>query len=154
LYICALILAVLPSYSLAATSVKEALSERHGVPSTEELANIAGGEDKLVAELLTLRHDDSLPFISIRAEKILVQFADREDVAAALESDLGNAQKRGLARVVAVHLDSAPSSESKARLARAVISRGQREKAFLPYARTLLDSKDSNISSLARSELK
>lgn len=130
-----------------------ALSVRHADYSAEELIKMAGSEDALVKQLLQFRHDDSVPFVAVRSEKVLLSFAGRNDVSAALEKDLEDPGMLGLARIIAVHIDSVPNADVRRNLALLAIERSKRENSFLPYARSLKESRDKNVAELARKAL-
>ncbi len=130
-----------------------ALGSRHMTASVDDLLEMAGGEDALVEKLLALRTQESPPFVGIRAEKTLLQFAGRPDVQAALEQDVESSQYLGLARTVAVHIDTVPDANARQALARKVIQRGSRESGFSAYARNLKQSSDPEVSRLAREAL-
>ncbi|MCB0345284.1 MAG: hypothetical protein KDD66_09195 [Bdellovibrionales bacterium] len=133
--------------------VYTALSVRHADVSTAKLTQLAGGENQLVSELLTLRRDDSQPFISTRSEKLLLEFAARDEVSAALEADLRDPEMAGLARIIAVYIDDVPNPEIRRNLALLAIERSKRDSAFLPYARGLKGSKDKAVAEMARKAL-
>ncbi len=134
-------------------SVMNALSHRcstHGTPSVESLEQLAGGEDELVALLLEYRTKEQPPFVGIRAQKILLHYAGRSDVAEALSSDVESTTYLGLARVVGVNIDSVEDSSVRRELAARLIARGKREKDFASYAKSLSQSNDAEVSRLAR----
>ncbi len=133
--------------------VYTALSVRHIITPPEKLVRLAGSEDKLVSELLKLRHDDSQPFIATRSEKLLLGFASREEVSAALEADMRNPEMRGLAGIIATYIDSVPAPEIRRNLALLAIERSKRDKSFLPYARSLKSSSDKAVAEMARKAL-
>jgi hypothetical protein len=119
--------------------------------SREQLEEIAGGKDALVAALLELRTDDSTPFVAVRAEKILIGYADRDDVAQALTSDINSTQYAGLARTVSIHVNDAPTSTARVALGRQLLERAGKDSSFLPYARALEDSTEPELRNAARS---
>lgn len=130
-----------------------ALSARHFSATAEELEQTAGGEAALVRKLLELRTKEQPPFVGIRAEKLLLSYADRPEVVAALEEDLTAPGLLGLARTVTVHLDQVADSGARQRLARAALQRARSDADFARYARTLLRSEDPEVSRLAREAL-
>lgn len=138
--------------SAQADQIEQQLSHRHFVASQESLSKLAGGDDALVARLLELRHSET-PFVAVRAEKVLLSYADREDVQVAIESDLQSAQMRGLAQVIAVHIDSVPSPEARMRIAQAALARAERDQSYRVYAKVLIDCSDEQVRKLARSTL-
>jgi hypothetical protein len=133
--------------------VTAALGTRHMTSTVADLVELAGGEDQLVEKLLALRTQESPPFVGIRAEKMLLTFAGRPEVQAALEQDVESAQYVGLARTVAVHIDSVSDSNARQALARKVLSRASRESTFSSYARNLKQSTDPEVSRLAKEAL-
>lgn len=139
------------SSALAASDpVVSALSLRHMTATTEQLESTAGGADALVSRLLELRTDETTPFVGVRAEKFLLQYADRPEVAAALETDVKSPTMLGLARVVAMNVDKIPSPKVRQSLAQAIVERGKQESGFKPYAQALTSSSDAEVSALAR----
>ena len=151
-------IAALPSSATADSteSVLKALSGYDSAVTVEGLEKLAGSQDALVASLLVLRHkeDGSVPpYVSVRAERLLLQFAGREDVQAALEEDLQSEQWFGLARIVVVHLDTVSDAAARSRLAKAALDRAAREQRFTTYGRMLRDSSDPEVSRMAREAL-
>lgn len=130
-----------------------ALSSRHMTVSINQLEEMAGGEDALVAKLLELRTQESPPFAGIRSEQILLRYAHRDDVKAALESDIQSTQYKGLARTITVHIDKIEDQDARRNLARLALGRAAREADFAPYARNLRNSSDQEVSRLARESL-
>lgn len=128
-----------------------ALSARHMNTSVAQLEELAGGKDQLVEKLLTWRTQESPPFVGIRAEKLLLNYADRNDVSQALQSDVDSGKFRGLARIIAVNIDHVSDSQTRERLARSVLERAKQDQEFKTYARTLQDSTDQRVRELARS---
>lgn len=118
--------------------------------TVQQLEEAAGGEDALVKRLLELRQEEKTPFVGIRAEKLLLGYAGRSDVRAALESDLKSDQLLGLARIVAVNVDKIEDAETRASLARIAIERGEQDESFRSYAKTLTASADTTVSTMAR----
>ncbi len=134
------------------TEVLRTLSARDTLnPVTlDDLEKLAGSKDALIEILLKYRRAENPPFVGIRSERLLLKYADNEDVMAALESDVNDTKYFGLARTVGAHLDSIPSSKSRARLATSVLKRAQAEKRFNMFGRMLLESKDSEVKRLAK----
>lgn len=130
-----------------------ALSLRHGGATLESLEEIAGSREAVVARLLEARHLEKPPFAGIAAQKLLLQLADRSDVQDAIDQDIASPEYFGLARIVVVHLDKVPNAEARSRFARTALSRVEREPKFRAYARTLVESSDSEVSRLAREAL-
>ena len=129
-------------------SVEQLLSGKHYQVSLDGLAKAAGGEAPLIETLLTLRLKEVPPQLGIRAERALLNFADRPDVFLALEQDAGDPGRRGLAQVIALHLDQVASETSRRRLARTLADRTKREEAFRPYGELLRKSSDPTIRAL------
>jgi hypothetical protein len=130
-----------------------ALSNRDMTATAPELEQLAGGQDALVAKLLAYRTTETPPFVGIRAEKLLLLYAARSDVKAALESDIGSAKYLGLARIVAVHLDTVPDSVARQVLAKQVIARAKTDADYMRYAKTLQSSSDAEVSKMAKDAL-
>lgn len=150
----ALILTVVllnPSLGRAADdALLQALSSRHFKSSTADLEKAAGSQDALVQRLLELRTQETPPFAGIRAEKILLNYADRSDVQAALQSDIESTRFPGLARIIAANIDAVSHTDTRRKLAELAIARSSRETDFAPLARNLRNSTDSNVSTLAK----
>jgi hypothetical protein len=144
---------VLASAQDSTDPVLVALSNRDMTATAQELEQMAGGKDALVAKLLAYRVTEAPPFVGIRAEKLLLLYADRSDVRAALESDISSPQYLGLARIVAVHLDSVPDSVARQALARQVIARAKTDDGYMRYAKTLHTSSDAEVSKMAKDSL-
>lgn len=137
----------------ARSQVIFALSGRHLNISLEALEQMAHGEDELVKILLEARRMDSPPALGVRAEKLLINYASRSDVQEALAADIDSERYVGLARVLTAHLDSVPDEALRRKLARQALDRASREKSFLPYAKSLLESRDEELRELARMKL-
>lgn len=144
-------LTLLPLTAFAGTTedVSKALSGYHFSGDLASLEKIAGGKENLINALLELRTTDAIPFVAIRAERLLVSYADEERVHNALSADLGSEHK-GLARTVVLHLDKAPSTARES-LARKAVERASHEEDFKPFARSLASSSDAKVRELARS---
>ena len=145
--------AIMPASAVADSSldkVTKALSGYHFAGSAESLEKLAGSREELVTSLLSLRTNDSIPFVAIRAERLLLGYADDPRVGAALGDDLNSTERKGLARTVVLHLDSAPASARQA-LGRQAIERAARDAEFRPYARALQSSTDPELRELSRS---
>ena len=136
--------------SETATRVATAMSGYHFQAKPDALENIAGGEDQLVHALLELRTNNSRPFVAIRAERLLLVYADREDVLQALLTDINSQEHKGLARTIATHIDRAPEKTRRS-LGRAAIDRAKRDPDFSPYARSMNSSSDPELRTMARS---
>ncbi len=144
----------IPSLAVAEdvnTKVANALAGYHFGSSNAALEALAGGRDELIDSLLQLRTDDSRPFVGIRAERVLVTYADEPRVTQALLDDLGSDQRKGLARTVAIHLENAPNATARAQLGTQAVNRARRENAFRPYVEGMKSSSDSELKRIARS---
>ncbi|MFN8391464.1 MAG: hypothetical protein U0136_14345 [Bdellovibrionota bacterium] len=139
------------SASDAVAAVSAAIGGYHPSVTNEQLEQLAGGRESLVQALLEIRNDQTTPFVGVRAERLLLDYADRSDVQAALSADVDSPSSAGLARTVAIHLGRAPSADSQAALARKIVDRANREAEFVPFARTLKDSPEPRVQSVARS---
>lgn len=131
-----------------------ALSAKDFTSSRAQLEQISGSEDALVKKLLELRTTEKPPYVGIRAEKLLLTYAHREDVASALESDLQSQQYKGLARIIAINVDKVQDSAARKRLARTLINQGSVDQEFARYSRTLTESSDAEVSKMAKEMLK
>jgi len=134
----------------ATEKVSAALSGYHFDTSAAKLEEIAGGKDQLVAALLTLRTSDALPFVGIRAEKLLLEYSDRKDVQDALLADIASEKYKGLARTVTMHLDRATTPAVRQALARAAVERAKGDAEFMPYAKAMVHSTDPEVQRMAR----
>lgn len=133
----------------AADAVETTLSSYELVTTQSQLEALAGGQDALVERLLVLRRTATVPAAGVRAEKILLQYADRPEVEAALLDDISSAEFAGLARAATLNVDRAPAA-ARSKIARAALERAKTDKAFESFARALLESKDESVKSLAR----
>jgi len=131
--------------------IERSLSARHAVATVAELERLAGGDDQLVAILLDLKDHSSLPFVSVRATRMLVTLSDRSDVQAALLDDMNANDRAGLARVITLHLDKAPTSTARMALGRAAMARSRRDTSFRVYSQELQRSSDASVRRLAGS---
>lgn len=134
-----------------AEKVKFALSGYHVTATGEQLEAMAGGADELIRILIALRTLETPPFVGIRAEKLLLTYADRPEVSAVLESDLRSTELAGLARIIPAHLDKVPSAAVRRSLARVALDRAASDGSFVPYAKGLLSSQDTEVQQMARS---
>lgn len=130
-----------------------ALSSRHMTTSPVELEKLAGGRDLLIERLLVLRTQEQPPFVGVRAESLLLAYADQQQVEDALTEDLQSADRKGLARVITIRLSKVAQEEVRLRLAKVALTRASKESDFAPYARTLTEDKNAEISRLARETL-
>ena len=131
--------------------VLKALSGFHVGATPDGLEQLAGGREALIAALLELRTNNQVPFVGIRAEKMLLSYAGRSDVDQALSADVNSTTNQGLARTVAMHLDRAPSAELRTSLSEQIVNRANREPGFAPFARALTQSSDPSVRAVARS---
>ncbi len=134
-------------------AVKTTLMTRHLSTTRDQLETMAGGQDALVKQLLELRHEEHVPFVGMRAEKLLLQYADRPEVRLALEEDLRAPRYKGLAKAIAIHVDTVPDSAAREGMAKLVIERAKQDPSYMPYARMLRESSDENVRELAREAL-
>ena len=134
----------------ATDKVSAALSGYHFDTTPAKLEAIAGGKDQLVAALLALRTSEALPFVGIRAEKLLLEYSDRKDVQDALMEDLASEKYKGLARTVTMHLDRASTPAVRQALARAAVERAKGDTDFMPYAKAMVHSTDPEVQRMAR----
>ena len=151
--------AVLPLMTLAsdarADALVDALShDRHGVPSFSELATIAGGRDALIARLIELRGDNTVPMLGMRSTKLLLEnFNGEPAIAAAFEEDLGRPDRKGIAQAIALNLDRVPNPAARMKLAQGVLQKAKADTEYATYAKSLIASKDQAVSSLAKTNL-
>lgn len=124
------------------------LSGYHSKITTEQLENIAGGKDNLVSSLLKLRTMEKPPFVSIRSEKLLLNYASRADVAAALKSDIQDKNLRGLAGAIALHIDKIQDQEIRRSLAQMATSRAKEDTEFRSFVTGFGNSIDPEIRRL------
>ena len=116
----------------------------------KDLENLAGGKDQLISILLKYRREEKPPFVGIRAENLLLNYSDNEEVISALESDVNDANFFGLARTIGSNIDAVQNPSARQRLARAVVSRAKTEKKFESFGRMLKESSDSEVKRLAK----
>ena len=134
------------------TEVIRTLSARDTIQPVglSELEEQAGSKEELIEILLKYRRLETPPFVGIRSERLLLNYAENEKVMEALESDVNDAKYFGLARTVGTNIDSVPNSNARSRLASAVLKRAQSEKRFNMFGRMLLESQDSEVKRLAK----
>jgi hypothetical protein len=94
------------------------LSDRHHVPGIESLQKNYSSTDELIEDLLRIRLTEYPPFAALRAEALLLEFSDREDVISHLEEDLEHPERIGLARVIIRSLDKVKNDDARARFAK------------------------------------
>ena len=136
--------------SSAQEKVAKALSGFHMAATSADLEALAGGQDQLVSALLVLRLRETPPSVAVRAEKLLIGYSDRPDVAKALQEDLTAPDRAGLARTIAMHAGSAPTADARKSLSLTVVDRAQKEETYRPYARALKESSDEEVRRVAR----
>lgn len=149
----AFLFAAVGTASAAPEDVIAVLSQRdeyRGTASLQQLEELAGGEDELVALLLEYRTKETPPFVGIRSEKTLLNYAHRDDVRDALANDITSPAHTGLARVIGMHIDSVSDTTARRLFAERVLSRAANDPDFARYGRMLLESTDSNVRSLAK----
>lgn len=141
-----------PAFAQDRDLVKSALMVRHVTVTQDQLEKLAGGEDLLVKKLLELRLDNA-PFVGVRSEKFLLSYVSRPEVRAALEHDIQSPNTKGLARVIAVHMDHVADAEARQALAKLTLDKAKQDNSFVPYARSLTKSNDPQLRQLARETL-
>ena len=146
------IILICPAALAGEAEVVALLSARHtqDAVSLKELEELAGGQDSLIETLLKHRRAERPPFVGIRAERLLLNYSDREEVISALESDINDTKYFGLARTIGTHIDTVKANQARTRLATAVLRRAQTESRFRMFGKMLLESSDSNVKRLAR----
>lgn len=133
---------VLSAVAESPDPIATALSARHFSTAAPELEKIAGGVDPLVQRLIALRFSPMPPYLALRAEKLLLGYADRSDVLGALLEDLESPDRKGLAQLIALHVDQVPSDVSRAKLGAGIVARAKRDESYGSFAKMLADSKD------------
>jgi hypothetical protein len=141
------------SCAVADGSLTEALSARHFNQSTADLEAKYGGEEKLVAELLQLRKQESPPFVGVRAAKILMSYSGREDVAKAMYEDIQSDDTVGLAQLYAINIDKISNESTRRRLARALVDRSKGNARVATAVESMQSSSDAEVSRLAKGSL-
>lgn len=149
LLVCALPF-VAKAESETAQKVAAAMSGYHFQAKPDVLEGIAGGQDQLVAALTELRTDNNRPFVGIRAERMLLLYADREDVQKTLLEDVNSVEYKGLARTITTHIDSAPEKARRV-LGQAAVERAKRDTDFSPYAKSMQQSTDPEVQRMTKS---
>lgn len=130
------------------TKVADALSGHHADYTTEKLLSIAGNESSLVNALIELRTSETIPFVAIRSEKLLLKFANRPEVAETLRSDMQNPNYRGLAGTIAMHIDQIEDQVVRRSLAQLAVSRTTKESEFKNYVSSFNNSNDPEVRKL------
>jgi hypothetical protein len=98
------------------------LSDRHHVPGIESLQKNYSSTDDLIEDLLLIRLTEYPPFAAIRAETLLIEFSDREEVVSHLEEDLEHPERTGLARVIIRNLEKVKNNDARSRFAKKAAS--------------------------------
>jgi len=119
-----IISAVLVSFSIQAeTNFRETLinelSSRHRTYDKNSLIILAGSEDNLVSELLSLRRLSKPPSLGPNSEKFLILFSQREDVKNALLDDVSDSNYFGLGSVVLSSISSIPDKQFRNKIVNA-----------------------------------
>ena len=117
----------------------------------EDLEKLAGGQDQLIEQLMSLHSDVS--YVEPRCVKILMHYANRPSVESALNAQIENPETAGLAQMITLHIDKVPDSAARARLAQTALSRAKSDPNFARYARNLESSKDAEVRRMAREQL-
>ncbi len=118
------------------------LSDRHQVPSLEVLEGKYESTDQLISDLLELRLTENPPFVSLRAEELLLEYSDREDVLLHLEEDLSHPERKGLARVIIRGLHKIRDEEAKTRFSRTSAELVRSVPFFSPMKEFMIESPD------------
>ena len=126
------------------------LSKRHMDETASDLERIAGGRENLIQQLLSFRTYQGLPQVGVRAAKFLVSYADVPEVETAIKEDIRSADRNGLARVYAIHVDKISTPESRRRIAQVVLDKAQDQPDYSHFARNLLYSSDGEVKKLAQ----
>jgi len=103
-------------------SLEQELAGRHFELVASDLAGIFGGEDKVVSDLIKLRDIDTPPFVSTRAEKLLLGFSNREDVMAVLRQDVVGENSLGLCSIILANITEIPEQAFRVELAQLALS--------------------------------
>ena len=142
-------LEVPPIDSAKLSQLKKTLSIRHNPYSTSQLEKIAGSKEMLISGLLELRADETMPYVPYRATKLLLTYSNYSPVKEAIESDIKNPNRRGLAQVVAVHIDEMSEPSVRRYIAQVALDKAEGDERFMPYAKTLVESSDSEVRKIA-----
>jgi len=103
-------------------SLEQEIKGRHFELVATDLSVVFGGEDKVVADLISLRDLESPPYVSTRAEKLLLGFSNREDVRAILRQDVVDEKSLGLCSVILSNITSIPDEAFRMELANSALS--------------------------------
>jgi len=148
---------VLPEVNEASlTKLRDALAVRHNVYSKERLVGIAGSEAALIASLIELKAegDSSLPHVPYRAAKILLGYTSYAVVKDDIEKDLSSPNRRGLAQIVAINIDKVSDLSFRRHIARMALTEAQGDENFMPFAKTLVESSDSEVREIGKEALR
>ncbi len=132
-----------------AERVRNILSNHHVDKTAAEIEALVGGEDTLVQTLIAARLDKSVPFVSMRAEKMLLtNYSSRADVIAILKEDLTSGLSVGFARTIVANLDRVSDPAARAELGRLGLEKAFADAEFVPYARMMSFSTDPALRAL------
>lgn len=134
--------------SVAQLMVRNVFSSYKVEKTVQELAALAGGEGPLVQALLLERGNSTTPFVAIRSEQALLAFASRPEVLATLKQDLSAPNTPGFAQTIITHIEAVSDSPARRELAQVGLQRALGDAAFVPYARMLTFSADSELQKL------
>lgn len=123
-------------------NLKFMLSNRHEVPPISVIEESYGDKEQLISDLMQLRLTDSPPFVALRAEELLIEFSDRDDVINVLEEDLVNPERKGLARVIIRSLHKIKDENAKLRLSKSSAKLIKEEPYFSSLKEYMLESPD------------
>lgn len=99
------------------STLSVALQARHSSISKEKAIELSGGEENATKELLALRFSE-VPGVAYKAQRLLLLFAEDEEVLTALDEDLEDFSRLGLARITVANIDLLQSSSSRLKLAK------------------------------------
>ncbi len=138
------------------------LSARHLEWNAEvrsRLESAAGSKQALVDQLIEFSRSDDVPSpVAMRSAHILAnEYVDDPEVGGqvlrAMEEDIADPNKEGLARLYASKVERITDRTAKRAVAAAVADRGAVSTSFKPYAERLLNSNDSNVRSVVAKRL-
>ena len=114
----------------------------------QEVLDLVGSEDALVKALIAERSDTATPFVAIRSEQALLDFASRVDVLAILKADLLSPDTPGFAKTIASNLEHVADQAARRELAALSLKRAATDASFVPFARMLTFSSDPELQKL------
>lgn len=123
------------------------LSDRHQVPAAQDLEKHYTSIEDLISDLLELRLVDNPPFVALRAEELLIEYSDREDVVDVLEEDLEHPERKGLARIIIRRLDRVRDEDAKIRLSKKSAQLIRSNTFFTPLKEYMTKSSDPVVKS-------